>query len=129
MTGAVDRVNRSTPNPSVHASVGRNWKPCLACNVDGATDLRAVQHGMEKCEVWNSLSLKEKQRKVKCLKHPFNDDHTTGTCTYKGRPCKICSQEGHHFLLCPQAKKPVKSSSNSTSMTTQNGEGMLPVLL
>ena len=66
---------------------------------------------------------------MKCLKHPFHDDHTTGTCTYKGRPCKICSQDGHHFLLCPKASKTAKTSSNSTTMTAINGDGMLPVLL
>ena len=129
VTGTADRVKRPTPRSSAHVSVGRDWKLCLACNVDGATDLEVVQHGMEKCEVWNSLSLKEKQRKVKCLKHPFHDDHTTGTCTYKGRPCKICSQDGHHFLLCPKASKSAKTSSNSTTMTAINGDGMLPVLL
>ena len=44
---------------------------CLACNTDGITDLHLTQHSMEMCEVWNSLSLKEKEKKVKCKKHLF----------------------------------------------------------
>ena len=70
------RKERSTGKPY--------WKPCLACYVDGATDLTVVQHPMETCEVWGSLSQRDKERKVQCLKHPFQSDHTTQTCTVHG---------------------------------------------
>ena len=103
------------------------WKPCLACNVDGATDLNSIQHPMDTCEVWNSLSFNEKQKRVKCIKHPFKDDHITSNCTVKGRKCKNCSQDGHHFLLCP--KKTIKSTSNSTTLTIQGENKMMPVML
>ena len=110
----------------------RKWKPCLACNVDGATDLRSICHPMETCSVWNSLPPKEREKKVKCVKHPFKDDHTTQECTVSGRTCKICKQDRHHFLLC--SKKPVKSSSkvssvSATSLAAQSDNAMLPVML
>jgi hypothetical protein len=106
----------------------RSWKACLACDVDGATDLRATQHPMESCEVWNSLTVKEREKKVKCLKHPFKSDHTTQTCTISGRKCKFCSQDSHHFLLCP--KKPVvKSASRAATMSVQSDQVMLPVMV
>ena len=105
----------------------RQWNNCLACDVDGATDLRSIQHPMESCGVWKSLSQKEKEKKVKCVKHPFKDDHTTQTCTVTGRKCKFCSKDTHHFLLCP---KPVaKSSSNTTTLTATSVESMSPVLV
>ena len=43
---------------------GRPLFPCLACNTDGVTDLHSTQHSMETCEVWNSISLKEKESQV-----------------------------------------------------------------
>ena len=80
----------------------RFLKPCLACNVDGATNLTSIIHPMATCSVWNSLTHKERERKVKCVKHPFTDDHATQECTTSGRKCKICQKDNHHFLLCPQ---------------------------
>ena len=107
------------------------WKPCFACDVDGATDLRSTCHPMESCSVWNGLSQKDRERKVKCLKHPFRDDHTTQDCTMTGRKCKLCSNDSHHFLLC--SKKPlIKSSSRVakvSSMTAQSEQAMLPVMV
>ena len=121
-------VNKSEASVGVRKVDRKPWKPCLACDVDGATDLRATQHPMEPCEVWNSMTLKEKEKKVKCLKHPFNVDHTTQNCTVSGRKCKICSQDSHHFLLCP--KKPVtKSTSRAATMTVQSDHAMLPVMV
>ena len=97
------------------------WKPCLGCNVDGATDLSTLEHPMETSDVWRNLTQKEKEKKVKCLKHPFNTDHLTKDCTIKGRKCKLCNQDSHHFLLC--TKKPVRSGSNvaKTSSNTATG--------
>ena len=70
--------------------------------------------------------------KVKCVKHPFKDDHTTQECTVSGRTCKFCKKDSHHFLLC--FKKPVKSSSkvakaSASSLTAQSDNAMLPVML
>ena len=89
-----DKENTS----SVKTASLRSWNPCLACNVDGATDLRSTQHPMESCDVWKNLTQKEKEKKVKCIKHPFKDDHTTQSCTVNGRKCKLCFKDTHHFL-------------------------------
>ena len=109
----------------------RNYKPCLACNVDGATDLTATHHSMETCAVWASLSVKEKKERVQCIKHPFRDDHTTNTCTFKARKCKYCQEDRHHFLLCPK-KPPLRSSSSNiakTSSQTAAASVDLPVMV
>ena len=106
------------------------WKPCLACNVDGATDLSTLEHPMETCDVWKNLTQKEKEKRVKCVKHPFKNDHLTKDCTIKGRKCKLCGQDSHHFLLC--TKKPVKSGSNvakTSSKTATGNQSMLPVMV
>ena len=56
---------------SVKTEKPKEWlKPCLACN-DGATNINSIKHSVESCEVWNSLSIKEKEAKIKCKKHPF----------------------------------------------------------
>ena len=54
-------------------------KPCIACD-DGATNIESIKHSVENCEVWNSLSAKEKEAKVKCKKHPFSQDHNSSEC-------------------------------------------------
>ena len=86
---------------------------------------------MESCSVWNSLTQREKESKVKCIKHPFKSDHTTSNCTVSGRKCKCCNDDTHHFLLCP--KKKVKSSSNvaknATASCAIDRSNKLPVLL
>ena len=47
------------------------WKPCLACDIDGATDLRSTHHPMESCDVWKSLSREgETQLKKFCKQEP-----------------------------------------------------------
>ena len=108
---------------------GSFWKPCLACNADGATDLASTQHSMENCEVWGSLSQREKESLVKCLRHPFASDHTTQNCTIKTKKCRSCDKDGHHFLLC--SKLQVKSSSNVvvTTNTASVGKSSLPVMV
>ena len=85
----------------------------MACSADGATDITATQHSMEGCEVWASLSLREREKLVKCVKHPFKDDHSTQNCTVNSKNCKFCDKDSHHFLLCP--KKSFKSLTNVTS--------------
>ena len=86
----------------------KRWMPCLACDVDGATDDKVTRHPMERCAVWNSLTQKDREKKVKCVKHPFKEDHTTQECTVDGRKCKFCYKDNHHFLMC--SKKPPSKS-------------------
>ena len=49
----------------------QSLSPCIVCNTDGVTDLRSTQHSMNTCDIWNSLSVKDKEKKVKCRKPPF----------------------------------------------------------
>ena len=72
--------------------------------------MEAVCHPMETCNLWVNLSVKEREVKVKCVKHQFVMDHTTAKCTISGRKCKHCLKDTHHFLFCPALKK--KTSSN-----------------
>ena len=64
----VDRGGGGTGHAGNEASVkkksseSRTLFPCLACNVDGVTDLRATQHSMDTCDIWNGLSIKEKEK-------------------------------------------------------------------
>ena len=55
------------------------YKPCVACN-DGATNIDSIKHSVESYEVWNSLSVREKEAKIKCKKHPFALDHSHSDC-------------------------------------------------
>ena len=72
VTGVVTLVTKSGEVSEVKKiRAERPWRPCFACDVDGATDLRSTCHSMEFCSVWNGLSQKDRERKVKCLKHPF----------------------------------------------------------
>ena len=75
-------------------------KPCLACN-DGATNIDSIKHSVESCDIWDSLSIKEKEAKVKCKKHPFSLDHSNSNCNSNIRGCKICKEKTHQFMLCP----------------------------
>ena len=94
----------------------RTLFPCLACNSDGVTDLRSTQHPMDSCEVWNSLSMRDKEKKVKCKKHPFATGHTDNECTKTISKCRLCSETSHHFLLCPKRKTSTKSMISTMSM-------------
>ena len=87
VTGAVTLTSIQTGGPE-RKKKERNWNPCLGCNVDGCTDLSVTCHPMDTCSVWNSLNLREKEKRSKCLKHPFKSDHTTQSCTVSGRKCK-----------------------------------------
>ena len=88
--------------------------PCLACNVDGATDLNSCQHSMDSCMAWGSLTHNQRLAKVKCQKHPFRNDHTTDECkTPLNRKCRFCNKENsHHFLLCNQFQVKAKGTTN-----------------
>ena len=80
--------------------------------------------------MWNGLSQKEKESKIKCLKHPFKSDHSTADCTISGRKCKICAKEGHHFLFCPSRKKSNSNVAKVSSSSTAKGDRVKsPVML
>ena len=115
-TNCVNGSINLTANTGAKKKKERQWNRCLACDADGATDLRSICHPMETCDVWNSLHQEEKESKVKCLKHPFKIDHTTSECTVTGKACKLCSKDSHHFLLCPNKK--VNSNSNVAKIIT-----------
>ena len=105
--------------------------PCLACNVDGATDLSVVSHPVESCSISRSLPQKEKESKVKCLKHPSRTDPNTAGCTVKGRACKKYQKDTHPFLLCP-TKKARTDSNVAKNQPASSFAGKLmksPVLL
>ena len=104
-------------------------KPCIACN-DGATNIDSIKHSVESCDVWNSLTVKEKEAKVKCKKHPFSFDHNHSDCKSNIRGCKICKEKTHHFLLCPK-RKVRTSSAKSTINTTSRVSASLktPVIV
>ena len=99
-------------------TVGKvNSLPCLACSVDGATDLTTCMHSMGSCLVWASLSLQQRRDLVKCIKHPFSQDgHTTTECIRDlTRPCIHCGKiNDHSSLLCPAFQVRKKSSANTS---------------
>ena len=105
---------QATPSPKTKNNKGDSmkFKPCIGCN-DGITDLNSILHGVEDCAVWKSLSLKEKESKVMCKKHPFAIDHNTNSCKLKARECKYCKDTSHHFLLCPKKKTATNSAKVS----------------
>ena len=110
---------------------GGNVLPCLACNIDGATNLDACLHNMSSCLVWGNMSHKDRTALVKCLKHPFSkDDHTTQDCNRNIKDCIFCHKNDHNSLLCPkfQVKKKAsnnlaKKSVNATSCRESVGHG------
>ena len=122
VTGAVSLVAKQAADSSKKKKKERVWNPCLACNVDGCTDLATITHPMDSCSVWNGLSQREKESRAKCLKHPFKTDHSTADCTVSGKRCKICSKDGHHFLLCPSRKKGNANVAKVTSSNTAKGD-------
>ena len=126
VTGTVVNV-KPEGNQNFGAVKGkRRFLPCLVCNSDGATDPAVTQHPMSTCAVWNALTLKQKEQKVKCKKCPFSTNHTLSTCTVRDRLCRICSAKDHHFLLCPSKK----SNSNLCSTKAMIGNSStLPLVM
>ena len=82
---------------------------------------------MDTCDIWNGFSVKEKEKRVKCKKHPFAKNHTTESCPFSNiTKCRICSGTCHHFLLCPRRK----ASTNSTITKTMTSKtNLLPVMV
>ena len=77
VTGVTAQVKHKTPgSDQATTAVKFVFKPCIACD-DGATNADSIAHSVETCDVWNSLSLKDKEAKVKCKKHPFSQDPKT----------------------------------------------------
>ena len=99
-------------------------KPCLACD-DGATDEDVIIHSVNTCDVWKSLSNKEKLAKVKCKKHPFAKDHVTADCKTEIRQCKNCKEKSHHILLCPKTKTIGNSTQTKSLVGTSSSDPML----
>ena len=126
VTGTVVNVKPEINQNSGAVNGKRRFLPCLVCNSDGATDPAVTQHPMSTCAVWNALTLKQKEQKVKCKKCPFSTNHTLATCTVRDRLCRICSAKDHHFLLCPSKK----SNSNLCSTKAMIGNGStLPLVM
>ena len=127
---SIDRGNsnavRANSGESNKKKEERSLFPCLVCNADGVTDLRSTQHPMDSCDVWNGLSVREKEKKVKCKKHPFATNHTTDSCTKSVAKCRLCSETSHHFLLCPKRKTSTKSAN--TKMMSGDSD-LLPVMV
>ena len=44
--------------------------PCLACNVDGVTNLESTTHSMDTCDIWNGFSVKEKEYVIASSRPP-----------------------------------------------------------
>ena len=112
VTGLNQNSEPKSGSPSSNEKVPPH--PCLACNVDGATDLSACQHSMDSCVAWASLSHNQRLANVQCIKHQFRDDHISSECnTPLNRKCRFCEKENaHHFLLCSKFQVKKKGSSN-----------------
>ena len=64
----------------------RNLLPCLACKVDVKNpNDPSLLHPMGRCEVWKNLSLKEREKLVKCKRCPYKTDHKTEEVTAADR--------------------------------------------
>ena len=116
MVSQAQREKKESPSRPSRAGT----LPCLACNVDGATDLSACLHNMGSCLVWGSLTHRQRLALVRCVKHPFSQDgHTTEECTRDiNRPCLHCKKENEHSsLLCPNFQVKKKSSANTSRRT------------
>ena len=98
---------------NVQANNERTYRPCLACGGDGKGG-EEVNHLMEKCDLWNSYSLRDKEKKVKCKKHIFAKDHDTSSCKREIKSCKFCQDRNHHFLLCPKYRKAGSCSAKAS---------------
>ena len=126
VTGTVLVQNNKDAKGVTSKSKSSNVFPCIACSVDGATDLNSCIHSMTSCMVWNSLSYKDRVSLVKCIKHPFSkDDHLTKDCKRNIRACVHCQKENdHNSLLCPkfQAVKKVSSNVSFKSLTLTSKE-------
>ena len=121
VTGLTAKVKpKSDPRDSADKTEKPKFemKPCLACN-DGATNIDSIKHSVESCDVSNSLSIKEKEAKIKCKKHPFSLDHNHSDCKSDIRGCKICKEKMHHFLLCPKRKVRTSSAKSTITMTSR----------
>ena len=104
---------------------------CLVCG-DGATDLKAAMHPTGSCAVWKSMTLKEKNDKVNCVRCPYNGKetkHTTAECQKKKLKCHNCHQDDdHHTWFCTRAKSKTNTSITKT-MIGSDVQGLLPVMV
>ena len=95
------------PSSKLVQPVREPTRACLVCK-DETTDLKAAMHSTGSCAVWHSLSLKEKEEKVNCVKCPFygkDTKHSTSECKKEKFKCHECSQENdHHTWFCNKPK-------------------------
>lgn len=138
VTGTVMTQNNKDNRGSLNKNKASNILPCLACSIDGATDLNASLHSMSSCMVWNSLSHAERVALVKCVKHPFSTDgHLTKDCRRNVKACVHCKRENeHNSLLCSKFQIAKKGSTNisrksltSTSSDPPGRADLPPTLL
>ena len=95
-------------------------RPCLACaDTNNGDGNKESNHMMDKCELWNSFTTKEKESKVRCKKHIFSKDHNTSDCQRDIKPCNFCQRTNHHFLLCHKYRK-LGSCTAVTSVTKKS---------
>ena len=64
VTGTVLTQNNQQKQSDSSQRRGSSY-PCIACNIDGATDLSSCMHGMGSCLVWGSLSHEQRLSMVK----------------------------------------------------------------
>ena len=114
VTGTFVMQNRGDIKENSNKIRTSNTLPCLACSIDGATDLNSSLHHMGSCMVWASLPHNERVALVKCIKHPFSrDDHLTKDCKRNVRACVHCQKENdHNSLLCTKFQIVKKGSAN-----------------
>ena len=133
VTGAVISYKQPEPKDIIKKNVdgkrsGGNILPCLACNIDGATNQDACLHSMSSCMVWANMAHKDRAALVKCIKHPFSKDaHTTQDCNRNVRDCIFCSKNDHNSLLCTKFQVKKKASNNLTKksvIATSCGESV-----
>ena len=75
-------VAKSSTLVSGSKSSVRNWKACLACDIDGATNLAAVQHPMDGVLCCVELAINERKRKSSKVPEASIQDRSHDTDMY-----------------------------------------------
>ena len=78
--------------------------------------------------MWKGLSLRQKEEKVQCFKHPWTKQHTTIDCKYK-LFCRNCGSAEHHRVLCPEIVPATTKVSQAALDHEENYSELPPVLL
>ena len=80
------------------------------------------------CDVWKSLSLRQKEGKVPCVKHPWALKHTTHSCPYRSS-CWNCQSADHHQVLCLKNVHSTTKFGQAASKGKESSDELPPVLL